>query len=279
MKIFIDSANLDEIKVAYCCGVLNGVTTNPSLIKKAVDALKKKGEKIDMEGYIKKILKTARGTPVSLEVTEYKYDKMIEQGKKLFKMFNPVAKNVYIKIPINPSFEGEEGREHEGIKAIQTLSKAGIPVNCTLIFTPEQALMAAKAGAKIVSPFAGRIDDLIRKQNKIKFDKTDYFPEEGITKGKNVLEDNGIVSGIDLVAQTVEIFKEHHIKTEVLAASIRNTRQAREAALVGADIATLPIAIIKELLVHYKTQEGMKNFTKDIVPEYVNLTKKTKWLK
>src|SRR3989344_1903603 len=274
MKIFIDSADIDEIEYAYSSGVIDGVTTNPSLIKKAAEKRKQKDNKIDMSKYINRILKTAKGTPVSIEVTEFKYNGMVEQGKKLFKMFNPVAKNVYIKIPVNPSFEGEQGKEFEGIRAIKTLSQAGIPVNCTLIFTPEQALLAAKAGARFVSPFAGRIDDYIRKSNSIAFDKSDYFPAMGWQAKNSVLQDNGIVSGIDLVAQIAEIFRRHNIKAEVLAASLRNTRQVREAALAGAHIATLPFEVIKDLLSHYKTQEGMKSFTADIIPEYVGLTKK-----
>ena len=216
---------------------------------------------------------TAKGTPVSLEVTEIKQDKMIDQGKKLYKMFNPVANNVNIKIPVNPSFTEKEGKEFVGIQAVKTLSKAGIPVNCTLIFTPEQALLAAKAGAKFVSPFAGRIDDYIRKNNNISFKKSDYFPADGWEKKGEILDDNGIVSGIDLVTQIVDIFSIYELKTEVIAASIRNSRQVRESALAGADIATLPYGVIMQLLVHYKTQEGMKNFTDDIVPEYADLTR------
>jgi len=275
MKIFIDTAKLEEIEEAYSCGVLDGVTTNPSLIKKAVDELKEKGEKINMDGYIKKILRTARGTPVSLEVTEREYEKMVEQAKKIYKMFDPVAHNVYIKIPVNPSFEAE-GKEFDGIKAVKTLSKARIPVNCTLVFTPEQALLAAKAGAKFVSPFAGRIDDYIRAMNNIQFEKPDYFPSFGWREGDRILEDNGIISGIDLVKQIVEIFKKYNIKAQVLAASMRNARQVREAALVGADIATMPLYVIKELLAHYKTLEGMKKFTEDIVDEYSALTRNPK---
>jgi transaldolase len=196
---------------------------------------------------------------------------MIKQGKRLFKKFNRVAKNVYIKIPINTSFNKKPSAD--GIEAISTLSKKKIPINTTLIFTPEQALLASKAGAKIISPFCGRIDDLIRESNKIKFEKTDYFPAEGLEKKKKLLEDNGILSGIDLVEQIVDIFKIHNIDTEVIAASMRNPRQVREAALAGAHIATLPFDVIKQLLNHKKTQEGMKNFTKDIVQEYVDLTK------
>lgn len=269
MKIFIDSAKIEEIEKAYGLGVIDGVTTNPSLIKKAVETLKARGEQVNMEDYIKKILKIAEGTAVSLEVTEVTYNKMVQQGKSLFEKFNSVAKNVYIKIPINTSFEGEKDKEFEGLKAIKTLSAEGIPINCTLVFTPEQALLAAKAGAKIISPFAGRIDDYIRNSNNIPFEKSDYFPQSG----KENLNDNGIVSGIDLVQKIVEIFKNYNIQAEVLAASIRNTRQVREAALAGADITTLPFKIIQELLDHYKTREGMKKFTDDAIPEYINLIK------
>ena len=272
MKIFIDSAQLEEIEQAYGYGIIDGVTTNPSLLKKAVDTLQKKGKKITISDYLKKILQIAKGTPVSLEVTEFKQDKMIEQGKKLYNMFNPIANNVNIKIPVNPSFPKEEGRAFDGIQAIKTLSKADIPVNCTLIFTPEQALLAAKAGAAFVSPFAGRIDDYIRTNKYISFKKSDYFPAEGWEKNGEILEDNGIVSGIDLVSEIVELFSIYDIETEVIAASIRNQRQAREAALVGADIATLPFSVIMQLLVHYKTQEGMQKFTDDIIPDYVKLT-------
>jgi transaldolase len=271
MKIFIDSARLDEIKQAYSYGIIDGITTNPSLLKKAVDLLQQSGERITIEEYLIKILNAAKGTPVSLEVTEKKQKKMIEQGKKLFKMFNPVANNVCIKIPVNSSFTGEKGTEFEGIQTIKSLSNAGIPVNCTLIFTPEQALIAAKAGARYVSPFAGRIDDYIRTNNDITYKKTDYFPAEGWEKNDKILEDNGIVSGIDLVSQIVEIFSIYDFETEVIAASMRNSRQVREASLARADIATIPFEVIMQLLIHYKTQEGMKKFTDDIVPEYANL--------
>src|SRR3989344_5113929 len=122
MQIFIDSAKLQEIEEAYNSGILDGVTTNPSLIKKAAEDMKKNEEKMDMEDYIKRILIAAKKARVSLEVTEFTYDKMVEQGRRLFKMFNPVARNVYIKIPANPSFEGEQGRDFEGLKAIKALS-------------------------------------------------------------------------------------------------------------------------------------------------------------
>lgn len=271
MKIFVDSARLDEIEQAYSFGIADGVTTNPSLLKKAVAKLQQSGQNITIAEYLKKILLTAKSTPVSLEVTELTCDKMVKQAKQLFKMFNSIANNVNIKIPVNPSFENNKSKEFDGIKAIKALSKEKIPVNCTLIFTPEQALLAAKAGATFVSPFAGRIDDYIRSQHNINFKKSDYFPAEGLEDNDEIFEDNGIVSGIDLVAQIVEIFSIYGIRTEVIAASMRNTRQVREAALVGADIATIPFDVIKELLTHYKTQEGMEKFTADIVPEYANL--------
>lgn len=262
MKIFLDSSKLEEIEKAKSFGILEGVTTNPSLVKKAVE-----GKKVDMKSYITKILKTCKGIPVSLEVIGDTYEEMVAEGRKLFKMFNPVAKNVYIKIPVSPIFEKTEDTVFDGIKAIKTLSKEKIPVNCTLIFTPEQALLAADAGAKFVSPFVGREDDYLRNKAHMKFKKTDYFPAKGI---KN-LDDGGIVSGVDLIKKISEIFKEHEIKSEILAASIRNHREVREVAAAGADIATISLKVMKELLLHPKTMEGMKGFTKDIVPEYKEL--------
>lgn len=267
MKLFIDSANIKEIKEVLSYGILDGVTTNPSLIKKAAD------KKTDMESYIIEILKTCKGKSVSLEVVGKTYDEMTKEGLAIYKKFNPVAKNVYVKIPVNPCVEKECSSASEGIKAIKFLSKKGIKVNCTLIFTPEQALLAAKAGAKFVSPFAGRIDDYIREMNRIKFKKEDYFPEEGYKKGRKILDDNGIVSGVELVREISEIFRKKKIKSEILAASIRNKRQFREVAEAGADIATVPFPVIKKLLEHHKSVEGMKKFTKDVVPEYRNILK------
>ncbi len=269
MKIFIDTANLDEIEKAHSLGILDGVTSNPSLIKKAASSLK--GE--TMKSYLNKILKLTKGTPVSLEVVGSNFKDMVEEGKKLFKKFNPVANNVVVKIPVNPAFEESSETVFDGIKAIKELSKNKIPVNCTLIFTPEQALMAAKAGAAYVSPFAGRIDDDLRKKGGVKFEKTDYYPAEGMEKKGKVLEDNGVVSGVDLVNQISLIFKEYDIKSEIIAASIRNPRQFRECALAGADIATLPFDVIRDSLMHHKTIEGMKKFTEDVVPEYEKVVK------
>lgn len=273
MKIFIDSADIDEIQQAFAWGVCDGITTNPSLVKKAVDRRKAAGEKIDMKDYITKILQIADGTPVSLEVTELAADGMIAQGKKLFEMFNPIAENVNIKIPVNPAIKSEDISHFDGIQAVSALADEGIPVNCTLIFTPEQALLAAKAGAAYVSPFAGRIDDLLRKRAGITFEKSDYFPADGLVQNDELLEDNGIISGIDLVRQCVEILEMYEFDTEVIAASLRNPRQAREAALVGAHIATLPFSVIRDMLKHEKTYEGISLFTKDIVPEYVQMLK------
>jgi transaldolase len=264
MKLFIDSAKLDEIREAYSWGIVEGVTTNPSLMKKAMA-----GKKVDMGSYIKQILKVAGRTPVSLEVTTSDYDSMVREGKTLFKKFRRFG-NVYIKIPVNPCLGEDCGKDMDGIKAIRNLSRAKIPVNCTLIFTPEQALLAAKAGAKFVSPFAGREDDFIREKAHIKFDKKDYFA--GVRKGKKIVSDNGITSGVDLIAKSVELFRKHNIKAEVLAASIRNTRQLRNVGRAGADIATMPFDVLKESVRHPKTVEGMKKFTEDIVPEYARIS-------
>lgn len=287
MKIFIDTAHKEEIQQAYNAGFLDGVTTNPSLMKRAVDTLKEQGKKIDLESYITDILQTAKGTPVSLEVTKSDYEGMVKEGENLFNRFNPVAENVYIKIPINPSFD-KNNRNFDGVKAIKELTAKNIPINTTLIFSPEQALMAAKAGAKIVSPFAGRIDDLLRNNADIEFDKHDYYyphiPVHGHGREKPAAADNGrpedindegIVSGVDLVSEIVDIFNYHDIQCDVLAASVRNRRQLKELALVGADIATVPFSIIESSLSHRKTQEGMKKFTQDVVAEYEQLGKRT----
>jgi transaldolase len=266
MKLFIDSAKLDEISTVKKWGLLDGVTTNPSLIKKAAGSASG-----GMEAYLKKILKVAgRGVPVSLEVVGSDYEEMVREGKLIFRKFRGAGR-VYVKIPVNPCLEDKCSSDADGIRAIRELSKSGIPINCTLIFTPEQALLAAKAGAKIVSPFAGREDDYIRELGRIKFEKEDYYPQEGKKKLGKMISDDGIVSGIDLVGEIKKIFVKQGIKCEVLAASIRNKRQFREAALAGADIATLPFRVIQGLLRHHKTEEGMRGFTKDIVPEYAEL--------
>jgi transaldolase len=198
---------------------------------------------------------------------------MVKEGVKLHNMFNPIANNVYIKIPVSPALKEDDETMFDGIKAIKTLSNKKIRVNTTLIFTPEQALLAAKAGAKFVSPFVGREDDYLRKMAKIKFEKRDYFPQEGIiVKGKK-LRDEGIVSGIDLIKEIRQIFDNYNIKTEILAASIRNEISVWEAAAVGSDIVTISMDTMKKLLYHKKTSEGMKKSTIDIVPEYKELVR------
>jgi len=298
MKIFIDTAELDEIKQACSWGVIDGVTTNPSLIKRAVD---KRSRKITMEEYIKEILKTVPG-PVSLEVIAPKVDEMIEQGRLLYKKFSPYGE-VAVKIPVNPSM-GEDSLDFDGLRAIRELCKEDIPVNCTLVMTPEQALLAAKAGAAYVSPFAGRIDDYIRAKLGMKigvdFKKEDYFDYELLTRASetkleentkrfnsvaegyqskgvkglvDLAQDNGIQSGVDLVAKILRIYRNYGYKTQVIAASIRNARQAREVAELGVDIATLPFEVIKEMIKHSKTAEGMRSFTADIVPTYEKIFK------
>lgn len=272
MKLFIDSAHLSEIEEAYSWGVIEGVTTNPTLLREALGDVKKKGKKMDLETYLSKLLSVAYSTPVSLEVTKTSAEEMIDEGRALFQKFNTVASNVYIKVPINTSKNGKQ-KNAEGVKAIKTLAQEGIPVNATLIFTPEQALMAAKAGARIVSLFAGRVDDFLRTQHGIAYEKADYFPEEGVDHHGTRMHDNGIVSGVDLVRQTALLFAKHSIKAQILAASIRNPRQLREMALAGAHIATAPFAVLEQSLVHKKTSEGMEKFLDDVPAEYAKLAK------
>lgn len=301
MKIFIDTAKLDEIKEACSWGIVDGVTTNPSLIKKAVDTLKVKGKNVEMETYIKQICETVgENKPVSLEVISLTRGKMIEEAEILYHKFNKVAGNVVIKIPIN-TYNGETTTSnYEGLKAISELSKKDIPVNVTLIMNPEQALLAAKAGASYASPFAGRIDDYIRNNLGIEFNKGDYFdfnlmetigeqrfyeyienssenPPESVyldqktKKYADFAKDRGIRSGVELVKSIIKIYRNYNIKTEVIAASIRNARQVREMAEARTDIATIPFNVIQEMIGHPKTVEGIKNFTADIVPEYRTL--------
>ena len=271
MKIFVDSADLDEIRKGFEWGVVDGVTTNPSLLKKAVEKRKKAGKEIDIKAYLTEILKAAEGTPVSLEVTKLRSKEMLAEAEKLYEIFNPVAGNVNIKVPVNPALKQEDDTHFDGIKVIKALSKKKIPVNCTLIFTPEQALLAAKAGATYVSPFAGRVDDYIRSNAGMDFKKTDYFPAEGVCKEGKEIDDNGIVSGIDLIEQCTEILGYYGLDTQVIAASLRNTRQVRQAALAGSDIATIPFTVIRDMLKHEKTFEGMTAFTRDVVEEYANI--------
>ena len=275
MKIFVDTAEIEEIKTAISWGVVDGVTTNPSLIKKAVD---KRQGKITMTKYIEEIVKVTPG-PVSLEVLGGTADEIVAQGKLLYKKFSPHG-NVAIKIPVNPSLQENDSHQFDGLKAIRELSDEGTPVNATLVMSPEQALLVAKAGASYASPFAGRIDDYIRAKMGLKmgtdFKKDSYFEAEPIRKdseaeNSELRQDNGVWSGVDLVARILRIYRNYGYKTEVIAASIRNPRQAREVAELGVHIATLPFEVIQGMVAHAKTFEGMRSFTSDIVPPYRDL--------
>lgn len=272
MEIFVDTASIEEIKQARDYGVLDGVTTNPSLLKKAVDSLRKQGRKINIEAYVKQIMKACKGKPVSLEVIGGNAEELERQGRLLYQKFNHY-KNSVIKIPVNPSMKEKNGLRFDGIKAIKKLSSSGIPVNTTLVMSTTQALLAAKAGATYVSPFAGRIDDYLRARARIKFEKHDYYPAEGLLHKNKLLNDEGIRSGVDLIASIRTVFDQYGFKTKILAASLRNRRQVREVAESGADVATLPFSVLQDLVEHPKTLEGMQKFVKDTPEEYKKLLK------
>jgi len=209
MKFFIDTADLDEIKEANDLGVLDGVTTNPSLCAKI-------GVK-DFEGHIAKICDIVDGD-VSAEVVSTEYDEIIKEGRKIA----DIADNVVVKVPLIK----------DGIKAIKTLSEEGIKTNCTLCFSATQALIAAKAGATYISPFLGRLDDI----------STD---------------------GMQLIRDIVRIYDNYGYQTEVLAASIRHPMHLLECAKEGADVATMPLSVIKSLLKHPLTDSGLERFLQD----------------
>ena len=252
MKIFIDTAELDEIQEACSWGIVDGCTTNPSLIKKAVE--KRKSHGINMAQYIEEICASIPG-PLSLEVISLSTDQMVKEATFLYERFNPINNNVVIKIPINTNADNAEGGDYEGLKAIRTLAKRGIPTNATLVMTPGQALLAAKAGASYVSPFVGRVDD--------------YFA------GHPELAESskGLQGGIDVVRSIRKIFQNYDFMTKIIVASIRNPRHVRESAEAGAEIATIPFKVLKAMLRHDKTQEGIIRFTRDVVPEYKGLFK------
>lgn len=210
MKFFIDTANLDEIREAASIGILDGVTTNPTLLSKE----KGKG---DYRTILKEICEVVDG-PVSGEVVAMEAAGMVKEAEDLAK----IHKNMVIKIPMCK----------EGLKAIKILTPKGIRVNCTLIFSPIQALLAAKAGASFISPFVGRLDDASHV-------------------------------GMDLVADIVTIFENYEIETEVIVASIRNPLHVVEAATMGADIATIPFKVINQLIKHPLTDIGIKKFLED----------------
>jgi transaldolase len=208
MKFFIDTANIEEIKEGLNLGMVDGVTTNPSLIAK---------EKKSFEVVVKDILKNVEG-PVSLEVVSQEARAMFAEGKKLAQL----GDNVVIKVPLCT----------EGLKATKMFAEAGIDVNQTLIFSPLQALMSAKAGARYVSPFVGRLDDIAH-------------------------------DGMELVEQIITIYNNYGYKTEVIVASIRHPRHVLDAALMGADIATIPFKVIAQLVQHPLTDKGIELFLED----------------
>ena len=208
MKLFLDTANVEYIKEANDMGVISGVTTNPSLIAK---------EGRDFKEVIKEITSIVDG-PISGEVISEDAEGMIKEGRDIAK----IHKNMIVKIPMTA----------EGLKAVKVLSKEGVKTNVTLVFSANQALLAANAGATYVSPFLGRLDDIS-------------------------------MEGMDLVKTRAEIFKVQGIKTEIIAASIRNPIHVIEAAKAGSDIATVPYNIIMQMIKHPLTDQGLEKFKAD----------------
>jgi transaldolase len=219
MKFFIDTANVDEIRKANELGVLDGVTTNPSLISK---------EGKDPVSLLKAICGIVDG-PVSAEVVGLTADEMVKEARSLAR----IHKNIVVKIPMI----------EEGLKAVKKLSGLGIRTNVTLVFSSPQALLAAKAGASFVSPFVGRLDDISHM-------------------------------GMELVSEIVEIYENYLFETEIIVASVRNPLHVVEAARMGAHIATIPYAVIRQLIRHPLTDVGLEKFLKDW--EKVPVKKKAK---
>lgn len=208
MKFFIDTANIREIEEGLSLGMVDGVTTNPSLIAK---------ENRAFEDVVQDILARVNG-PVSLEVVGLKSEEMVAEGRKLAAL----GEQVVVKVPMTT----------EGLKATKILSEEGISVNQTLVFSPIQALMAAKAGAAYVSPFVGRLDDASH-------------------------------NGMDIVEQILTIYDHYGFDTEVIVASVRHPRHVLEGALMGADIATIPFKVIEQLAKHPLTDKGIDLFLAD----------------
>jgi len=208
MKFFIDTANLDEIRQANDMGLIDGVTTNPSLIARENKPFKK---------LLAEICRIVKG-PISAEVVSLEAKEMVREAKDLAK----IADNIVIKAPMTT----------EGIKATRMLSEAGIKTNVTLIFSPVQALLAAKAGATYVSPFVGRLDDISQV-------------------------------GMDVVGDIISIYDNYAFDTEVIVASIRHPGHVLEAALMGADVATIPFKVIAQLAKHPLTDIGIEKFLAD----------------
>lgn len=209
MKFFIDTANMDEIKEAYALGVVAGVTTNPSLVAKE--------KNVSFPDRLREITDLVPGS-VSAEVIALDAEGMIKEGRELA----AIAPNITIKVPMTP----------DGLKAVSAFSKESIKTNVTLIFSANQALLAARAGATYVSPFLGRLDDI----------------------GHN---------GLDLISTIAEIFAIHDIDTEIIAASIRHPQHVTDAALRGAHIATVPYKVIQQLFNHPLTDKGIEAFLAD----------------
>ena len=208
MKIFIDTANLEQIKEVNSWGILDGVTTNPTLVAK---------EGCDFVTRVKEICQVVDG-PISAEAVSMEAEGMIKEARQLSK----IHKNIIVKIPMTA----------EGLKAVKVLSREGVKTNVTLVFSPNQALLAAKAGATYVSPFVGRLDDISH-------------------------------DGMDLVRDIVTIFRNYEFKTQVIAASMRHPVHVTEAALAGAHVATVPYDVLKKMLKHNLTDEGIQKFLKD----------------
>jgi transaldolase len=209
MKFFIDTANPDEIRKGVEMGMVDGVTTNPSLVSK---------ENRDFNSLIQEISGIIKDLPISLEVVSLKAEGMIEEARRLAKL----GDNVVVKIPMTV----------EGLKAIKVLCAEGIKTNTTLVFSPTQALLAAKAGSTYVSPFIGRLDDISQ-------------------------------TGMDLIEQIVTIFENYDFDSQVIVASIRNPIHVLEAALIGAHVATIPYKVIEQLIQHPPTDIGIERFLAD----------------
>ena len=209
MKFFIDTANLDEIKEANELGLIDGVTTNPSLVAKEGD--------VDFKEHIAKICSIVKGD-VSAEVTSLDTEGMLREGREYAK----IASNVVVKCPLTL----------DGLKATRILTEEGTGVNVTLCFSAAQALLAAKAGAKYISPFIGRLDDIS-------------------------------TNGMQLIQDILQIYGNYGFKTEVLAASIRHPMHIVDCALAGADVATIPFKVIQQLVNHPLTDKGLNAFLED----------------
>ena len=208
MKFFIDTADINEIKAAMEMGLIDGVTTNPTLVSKTGRPFLE---------VAKEIVETVPG-PVSLEVVSLDTQGMVDEAKQLAKL----GDNVVIKIPMTT----------EGLRAVKILSAEGIKTNVTLVFSPLQALLAAKAGATYVSPFVGRLDDIGH-------------------------------DGMELISQVVQIYENYGFETEIIVASVRHPQHVIQAALIGADIATIPFKVIKQLAKHPLTDIGIERFLED----------------